>query len=191
MGLRGGRVGSGIRRGNHAAIRVTDTTSLHQDLAPQSAIGKGLDMSNEVSIMHLETPAEIDLAVLSNLFDSVGMRARVPEQMAAAMRGSTDACAAYQSKQLVGFGRLVSDGVYYGTLWDIAVRPDMQGRSIGSQIVRHLIDVAHARGLVMIGLFTSIANRHFYERLGFTFHGDIFAMTRSQRTARSSGGVDP
>jgi ribosomal protein S18 acetylase RimI-like enzyme len=72
---------------------------------------------------------------------------------------------------------MISDHVYYGTIWDVAVRPDMQGTGIGSRIVALLLRRARRRKLYMIGLFTAAHNRSFYERMGFSFLDDVHAMT--------------
>lgn len=135
-------------------------------------------MQNKVKIVRLNSAAEINLATLSGLLASVGMRRRSTARMQAAIAASTDVFAAYACGELVGFGRLVSDNAYYGAIWDLAVKPDLQDRGIGSEILSNLLRRARARRLVMVGLFTASHNKTFYERHGFAFHSDICAMTR-------------
>jgi aralkylamine N-acetyltransferase len=132
----------------------------------------------EVNVTKILSADEVDLMALGRLFDKVGMRSRDPSDMRKAIAASTDVYAAYVAGRLVGFGRLVSDAVYYGSIWDMAVEPDMQQAGIGSRIMDELLKCAKERGLVIIGLFTASHNQEFYERHGFEFHSDIHAMTR-------------
>lgn len=138
---------------------------------------------NAIRVARIKSHADVDLSALSHLLASVGMRRRVAVRMQTAINASTDVFAAHANGELVGFGRLVSDLVYYGTIWDLAVRPDMQNNGIGSDILLGLLGRARHHRLVMVGLFTAHHNRTFYERHGFRFHSNIFAMTRLTKPA--------
>ena len=127
---------------------------------------------------------KIDLPAISNLMASVGMRGRKSANMRRAILASSDVITAYVGEELVGFGRMISDRTYYGTIWDVAVKPDLQARRIGTRIMKTLLRRARKRKLYMIGLFTGGHNRTFYERLGFLFLTDVHAMTTSVRVQR-------
>ncbi|MCK5246086.1 GNAT family N-acetyltransferase, partial [Candidatus Bipolaricaulota bacterium] len=45
---------------------------------------------------------------------------------------------AYDDNQLIGFGRLLCDGVMHAMIFDLIVHPDHQHRGIGSEILRRL-----------------------------------------------------
>jgi N-acetylglutamate synthase-like GNAT family acetyltransferase len=123
-------------------------------------------------------PLNIDLVSVSALLEIVGMRARPVDAMARAIRASTEVLAVYNDRDtLVGFGRLISDGTYYGTLWDIAVHPNFQKLGIGKVITARLLAKCRSLGLGMVGLFTARHNRQFYSSVGFTMVDDIHAMT--------------
>jgi len=125
----------------------------------------------------VSNPKELDMEDLSRLLDSSGMRARDRERMLIAINGSTEVIAVYLvSGELIGFGRLVSDGSYYGTIWDIAVDPNYQKCGIGAAIVTTLLKTSRRLGLYMVGLFTALHNRQFYEDLGFVILDDIHPM---------------
>jgi GNAT superfamily N-acetyltransferase len=94
------------------------------------------DEPSSVTVVRVEQANDIDLAALSRLFESVSMRPRPADRMSAAIAGSTDVYAAYDGKTLVGFGRMVSDSVFYGSIWDMAVEPSMQHRGIGASALR-------------------------------------------------------
>jgi GNAT superfamily N-acetyltransferase len=128
--------------------------------------------------VHLvQAPGALDYQAVSALLASVGMRARDPVAMARAVEASTSVVAAYRGDDLVGFGRLISDGVYYGTIWDVAVSRVVQGQGIGRAIVEALLATAREQRLYMLGLFTALHNRSFYQALGFTLLDDIHPMT--------------
>jgi ribosomal protein S18 acetylase RimI-like enzyme len=133
--------------------------------------------AHEVTIEVLQDSAEVDLHAVSLLLELVGMRARSIADLHRAVDASTDTAVALHGPDVIGFGRLITDGVYYGSLWDIAVLPDFQRRGVGRRIVQALIEKARARGLYMIGLFTSNYNDLFYENLGFKVISDVHAMT--------------
>ena len=131
-----------------------------------------------VVITRIASAEDIDLAALSRLFASVDMRRRRASHMRAAIAGSSDVYAAYAGQTLVGFGRLISDLTYYGSIWDVAVSPDVQREGIGARILAKLLMCARRRRLVMVGLFTAMHNIEFYEGHGFQYHRRIHAMTR-------------
>ena len=136
-----------------------------------------------VGIRLAVNPADVDLAAISDLLASVGMRRREKSELARAVAASSDVVVALRGERVVGFGRMISDETYYGSLWDVAVVPELQGRRIGTQIMERLLERARERKLYMVGLFTGTMNRSFYERLGFTFHDDVFAMTATNADA--------
>ena len=43
-------------------------------------------------------------------------------------------------KNIVGFGRALSDGVYRGVLWDIVIDQNHQGKGYGKLIVQNLLN---------------------------------------------------
>jgi N-acetylglutamate synthase-like GNAT family acetyltransferase len=121
-------------------------------------------------------PHEIDVSAVSRLMALVGMRERKRADMRRAILASSDFIVAYLGGELVGFGRMISDRTYYGSIWDVAVRPDLQKRGIGTEIIKRLLKRAEKRKLYMVGLFTGSHNRSFYEQCGFEFIEDIHAM---------------
>jgi N-acetylglutamate synthase-like GNAT family acetyltransferase len=123
-------------------------------------------------------PPKVDLVSVSDLLEVVGMRARSIEAMAQAIRASTEVLLVYNDKDvLVGFGRLISDGTYYGTLWDVAVHPNSQRLGVGKVITARLLAKCRSLGLSVVGLFTASHNRQFYAKAGFAMLDDIHAMT--------------
>ena len=104
------------------------------------------------------------------LFEATGWN-NVYEATAEDLRNALDhswcTVAAYDAGQLVGFGRVVSDGVLYGVIYDMIVRPSHQGQGIGTEILNRLIAKCQAAGLRDIQLFSAKGNVAFYGNRGF------------------------
>lgn len=70
---------------------------------------------------------------------------------------------------LVCFGRILEDGKMC-MFYDVCVRPDYQGRKVGSKLMNTLIDIVKDKQYASIGLLVETDNPsafHFYQKLGF------------------------
>lgn len=74
---------------------------------------------------------------------------------------------AYHGDELVGIGRVVSDGVLYGMIYDMIVIPSHQGKGIGSEILERLVNKCLTAGLRDVQLFCAKGKQSFYGRRGF------------------------
>ncbi|RAP75957.1 GNAT family N-acetyltransferase [Paenibacillus montanisoli] len=80
--------------------------------------------------------------------------------------------------ETVGMGRIVGDGSIYFYIQDIAVRPEHQGKGIGSLImdtIRAYIE-DHAPDKAFIGLFASQGKEAFYNKYVFQKHDGMTGM---------------
>jgi ribosomal protein S18 acetylase RimI-like enzyme len=73
---------------------------------------------------------------------------------------------AWAGPRLVAFGRVLTDYVYRATIWDVIVDRDYQGRHIGTEIVRRILDHPTLQQVELVWLCTRMPG--FYERLGFS-----------------------
>jgi len=73
----------------------------------------------------------------------------------------------YDSGTLVGFGRIISDGVHHALIVDIIVRPQYQNKGIGSFILDGLIEKCKSNRIRDIQLFAAADKHGFYEKHGF------------------------
>ena len=89
------------------------------------------------------------------------------DELKAALQGSWYAVSAYDDDQLVGFGRVLSDGVLYAVLCDLIVVPSHQARGIGSEILARLVRQCTSAGIRSIQLFSADGKTAFYEARGF------------------------
>ncbi len=104
------------------------------------------------------------------LFESTGWNSMYKadsEDLRQALDNSWYVVAAYQGSELVGVGRLVSDGVLYAMIYDMIVKPSHQGRGIGTAILDKLVQKCNDSGLRDIQLFSARGKVSFYRKRGF------------------------
>jgi GNAT superfamily N-acetyltransferase len=90
------------------------------------------------------------------------------DELEGALRRSWYAISAFRGDVLVGFGRLVSDGVLYAVVFDMVVAPGRQRRGIGSEILNRLLARCVEAGIRDVLLFAARGTEDFYRRHGFT-----------------------
>ena len=90
-----------------------------------------------------------------------------PEELIRAVHNSQFVVAAYHNGQLIGFGRIVTDGVLHAMIYDMIVQPSYQGHGIGTQILSLLVTRCNETNIRDIQLFCAVDKRQFYEKNGF------------------------
>ncbi|MFZ3578445.1 GNAT family N-acetyltransferase [Virgibacillus sp. DJP39] len=73
----------------------------------------------------------------------------------------------YHKEKLVGFGRIISDGIYQTLIGDLIVHPDYQKQNIGSEILRLLTEKCKASGIKWVQLTCAEGKADFYKKFGF------------------------
>ena len=109
------------------------------------------------------------------LFETTGWNRRYqasPEDLARALANSQFVVAAYHSETLVGFGRILTDGVLHAMIYEMIVHPDYQRQGIGTQILHLLIRWCNDAHIYDIQLFCASGKRPFYEKNGFVSRPD-------------------
>lgn len=104
------------------------------------------------------------------LFESTGWNEEYrisQEDLARVAEKSWSLVAAYDGERLVGFGRIVSDGLLHAMVYDLITDPEYQGRGIGAEVLRRLVDRCNWEGIRDIQLFCARGKRAFYEKRGF------------------------
>ena len=104
------------------------------------------------------------------LFDTTGWNAVYQadvDELSAAVDGSWCVVTAYDEDELVGIGRVVSDGVLYAMIYDMIVKPSHQQRGIGTTILSKLIEKCETAGLRDVQLFSAKGKVPFYGKRGF------------------------
>lgn len=82
----------------------------------------------------------------------------------AMFENSTLVLTAWNNGHLVGIARVISDGMLYSFLCDLAVEPDVQGLGIGKALIREVMKKCKGTELV---LRDSDISASFYAHLGF------------------------
>lgn len=71
---------------------------------------------------------------------------------------------AFDNQDLVGCGRMLSDGIRQSALYDIAISPDYQGMGIGKDLVNRLMQKTPDCNFM---LYASPGKESFYKKLNF------------------------
>lgn len=110
-----------------------------------------------------------DPAAFKALYDSTGWGSgeRPLAFYAEALAGSWACCAVYEGSELIGFGRLVSDGRLHAYVNEMIVSSRHQGRGIGREILQRLLARCRAAGITDIQLFAARGKAGFYAEQGF------------------------
>ena len=69
-------------------------------------------------------------------------------------------------KEMIGFGRALTDGVYRGVLWDIVIDERLQGKGYGKIVVNALLNSKEMKRVKKIYLMTT-NKKDFYCQLDF------------------------
>lgn len=89
------------------------------------------------------------------------------QELEIAVEQSFTTVCVYNQSNLIGFGRIVSDGIMYATIYDVVVKPEFMNQGIGKEIVRKLIDKCKSKNIRSIHLFAAKGAEPFYNNLGF------------------------
>lgn len=76
--------------------------------------------------------------------------------------------------EVVGCVLFHPEGEGQGRLFQMAVRPDLQGRGLGARLVRHLEEALRLRGVTRVHLHARAHVAPFYARLGYAAEGEPY-----------------
>ena len=96
-----------------------------------------------------------------------GNQDRTLEWFEAALNGSWFAVSVYEERQLIGFGRIISDGAIHAFITEMMVHPDHQGRGIGQEVLARLVEHCKTNGIRDIQLFCASGKQDFYLKQDF------------------------
>jgi len=106
-----------------------------------------------------------------NLFLSTGWNKQYKadqQELYNSLANSWHSLSAYnQHKELIGFGRIVSDGVLYAFICDMIIKPNDQKKGIGTIILNKLIQKCEGANIRIIWLFAASNKSEFYKKFGF------------------------
>ncbi len=111
-----------------------------------------------------------ELAAYYQLFETTGWNQAYradADALYEAISSSWYALSAYDNDDLVGFGRVISDGVLYALICDLIVKPSCQGQGIGSTLLNRLVARCRTQQIRVIWLFSAKGKSAFYKNFGF------------------------
>jgi len=120
----------------------------------------------------------LDAARVLALYDQTWWaKGRTVTEVQRALDHSHPVVTAWIGGELVGFTRVISDLTFRATIWDVIVRPDIQGRGVGTALVTYVLQHPDLKSVSQFLLLT--ADKHgFYERLGFVTEREMAMMLR-------------
>ena len=104
------------------------------------------------------------------LRESVGWNNWSKEQAEKALENSYYSIVIFYNDNAIGMGRVVGDGIYF-TIVDIVVRPEYQGRKIGTTIMNSILEYIEKNmcegSRVSVQLWAEVGKEQFYIKQGF------------------------
>lgn len=124
----------------------------------------------------------VDWNALGHLYEEVGLVAGFGKKrdigaIRQAFQSSYKVVTAWKDGKQVGAGRMISDGLCYGTIYDVGVFQACRKQGIGKGIMEALL-----RGdeHLLVYLTSTFGNEGFYSKLGFKKHKTAYAKYPSE-----------
>ena len=121
------------------------------------------------------------------ILHTVGMGHHSVESHRKAFEASHTTIFAASGGQLIGFGRALSDGQYQAAIYDCAVLPEYQGKGVGSEIIRRIVEeLSHCN----IILYAAPGREGFYRQHGFARMKTGMALFLDMKSKRERGFIE-
>ena len=105
------------------------------------------------------------------LFDMVGWGSYDSDISKKALTNTLYSVSIYDDNKIIGFGRIIGDGICYLYIHDVMVIPDYQNKGIGTEIMNKLLakvsEIKKENPYVRVYLGASKGKEEFYQRFGF------------------------
>ncbi|MDD2316909.1 MAG: GNAT family N-acetyltransferase [Desulfobacterales bacterium] len=126
----------------------------------------------------------VDWKIVSETLKRVGMACYEPEAHRKAFEASHTTVFVYRAGQLIGFGRAISDGVYQGAVYDVAVVPEFQRKGIGTIIMKKILERLPECNII---LYATPGKEAFYETLNLRKMKTGMARFRNSKKMKEKG----
>ena len=105
------------------------------------------------------------------LYDTVGWGSYDEKVSEKALANTMYSVSVYDDDKIIGYGRIIGDGICFLYIHDVMVIPKYQNKKIGSQIMNKLLEKVNQIKIenpyVRVYLGASKGKEKFYERFGF------------------------
>ncbi len=112
---------------------------------------------------------------LLDLFETTGWNKKcklTEDELYHAFQASWYHTFAFDDDRLIGSGRIICDGIAHALILDVIVHPDEQGKGVGREIMRRIINRCREKNIRDIQLFSAKGKAGFYRKLGFRVRPD-------------------
>lgn len=110
------------------------------------------------------------------LYDAVGWGSYDKKVSEKALANTMYSVSVYDDDKIIGYGRIIGDGICFLYIHDVMVIPKYQNKKIGSQIMNKLLEKVNQIKIenpyVRVYLGASKGKEKFYERFGFITRED-------------------
>ena len=110
------------------------------------------------------------------LYDAVGWGSYDKKVSEIALANTMYSVSVYDDDKIIGYGRLIGDGICFMYIHDVMVEPKYQNQKIGSRIMNKLLEkINHIKlenPYVRVYLGASKGKEKFYEKFGFITRED-------------------
>lgn len=110
------------------------------------------------------------------LYDAVGWGSYDEKVSEKALANTMYSVSVYDDDKIIGYGRIIGDGICFLYINDVMVAPKYQNKKIGSQIMNKLLEKVNQIKIenpyVRVYLGASKGKEKFYERFGFITRED-------------------
>ena len=111
------------------------------------------------------------------LYDTVGWESYEKDITKKALSNTIYSVSVYDDEKIIGFGRLIGDGICFLYIHDVMVAPEYQNKKIGTQIMNKLINQINQIKLenpyVRVYLGASKGKEEFYKKFGFVTREEV------------------
>ncbi len=105
------------------------------------------------------------------LYDAVGWGAYDNEISQKALSNNTYSVSVYDEDKIIGYGRIIGDGIVFLYIHDVMVLPEYQGKGIGTLIMKKLLEyieiLKEKNPYLRTYLGASKGKEEFYKKFGF------------------------
>ena len=135
-------------------------------------------MTQACDYLFYDSRRAVSAAELQDLFRFTSWgRSRSVDLINKMLDGSSICFSVRCDGRLIAFCRILTDFVFRGTVWDIVVHPDFEGKGVGSRLISYALDHPAVRNVPVIVTYTSeLAG--FLARYGFEQRDGLLMLQR-------------
>ena len=127
--------------------------------------------SDDAAAINIRPVDQTDRSQITRLYKEAGWWSpandRQPEFVDKIAENSYCFVGAFCDGEMIGMGRVLSDGISDAYIQDVTVLRDHRRRGIGGRIIAHLLGKLQADRIEWIGLIGEPGTGEFYTKLGF------------------------